>query len=191
MGLDISTKTGYAVLEDGVLTKYGLLKAEDSDEYTLNDLNYLVRAELMANKIAFLILAENPDFIYVEQTNQGRFKSQKLLEFIHCLFLKFVVHKSITTTTFYVDTSKWRSTLQIRLTKDQKKHNKLVKGKLARGKITPKHLVVTWANETYSQTFKKKDHDICDAIALCKFGELQSQVPKRDSPSIDIGLKTK
>lgn len=172
LGLDISTKTGYAVLVDGVLTSYGLLTSPMVNDPSLaSDFALLQRARHMRNLISNLILSEVPDMIVIEQTNQGSFRTdQKQLEFIHCLTLEYIRSTPWAAKTQYVDTSRWRSRLEIKLSKDQRKHNKAVKSKLARGKVTPKHLAVAWANEKYNLDLLKKDHDIADGICLATYG---------------------
>ena len=172
LGLDISTKTGYAVLQDGVLISYGLMKAPHVDDPSLcSDFALLQRARDMRNSIAKMVLNTEPDKIIIEQTNQGSFRTdQKQLEFIHCLTLDWIMATPWAPKTQYVDTSRWRSKLEIKLTKDQRKHNKAIKAKTVRGKITPKHLAVAWANQNYSIELLKKDHDIADAICLARYG---------------------
>lgn len=172
LGLDVSTKTGFAVLQDGVLVSSGLLKAEAVYQDKLaEDFSILQRAEDMSSKLLDLVKQNKPNFIFIEQTNSGRFRtSQKQLEFIHCLLLSKLNTLGCADVVRYVDTSKWRSSLQIRLTKSQREHNKNVKNKKARGKITPKHLAVAWANDTFGLSLKKKDNDIADAICLAVFG---------------------
>lgn len=180
LGLDISTKTGYAVMDDGALIDYGLLKVNAVKDEHQEDFAMLERANLVTQKIMDIILTHDPDKIVVEQTNQGSFRgSQKQLEFLHCTFLTEIVARNLKNKVFYVDTSKWRSILKIRLSKDQKTHNKKVKNGAAKGKITPKHLVVIWANQKFGLKMLKKDHDICDAIALAQFGA-EHTVPSTD-----------
>jgi len=167
LGLDVSSKTGYAVLEDGKLLEKGLAKspAVEYDDRE-QDFGALARAEAMCEKIAKLIVKYKPDAIAIEQTNAGKFRtSQKLLEFTHCLILRWVNGQEMALKVRYIDTSKWRSGLGIKLTKEQRVHNKAVKAKAARGKVTPKHLAVAWANKEYGLDLLQKDHDIADAIA--------------------------
>lgn len=171
LGLDVSTKTGYAVMDDGVLTEYGLLKTEAFDFNEAEDFLMLRRAEHASQKILNLINTHKPDYIFCEQTNAGKYRSsQKQLEFIHCKILTEIVRLNMISKFFYVDTSQWRSRLGVKLSKDQRKHNKNVKNKISKGKITPKHLVVLWVNEKFGLNLLKKDHDICDAIAIGVFG---------------------
>lgn len=172
LGLDISTKTGFAILKDGKLIQKGLLKVAATNEYASLDINQLIRAEAVASGIAKVILASKPDLICVEQTNGGKNRSsQKQLEFIHCLFLQWAVRNEVAGRVQYVDTSRWRSTLKVTLSKEDRQHNKLVKQKLARGKITTKHIAVRWVNKEYGLNLILKDNDIADAICLASYGD--------------------
>lgn len=184
LGLDVSTKTGYAVISDGNLLEEGLLKADEVIyDDRVEDFALLTRATIMVGKILEVIKLHKPDMIFVEQTNAGKFRSsQKQLEFIHCVLLDELYQISSPENDYvrvlrYVDTSQWRSNLGIKLSKDERKHNKKVKSKEARGKITPKHLTVRWANSTYGLALKLKDNDRADAIALATFGYKNKDAP--------------
>ncbi len=192
LGLDMSTKTGYAVLADGVLTSMGLLKEEPvtipglAEDYSVHR-----RAVNMAEKVWQLVNKERPDLIVIEQTNAGRFRSsQKQLEFIHCLVLQALLLNGFESRVRYVDTSAWRSALSIKLTKEQRKHNKLVKAKSARGKVTPKHLAVSHVNQTFGLSLKMKDNDIADAICLAEYGQVDLSRPKPGKIDVEQVLKT-
>jgi hypothetical protein len=152
------------------------MKAPHVDDPSLcSDFSLLCRARDMRNEIAKLVLNSEPDKIIIEQTNQGSFRTdQKQLEFIHCLTLDWIMATPWAPKTEYVDTSRWRSRLEIKLSKDQRKHNKAVKSKEARGKVTPKHLAVAWVNEKYKLELLKKDHDIADAVCLATYGHNES-----------------
>ena len=173
LGLDVSSKTGFAILDDGKLVDKGLIKAA-AVEYDDRepDFGQLARAQAMADQLGKLIIKTAPDTIVIEQTNSGRFRtSQKGLEFTHCLILRWASDPDhfFAKRIKYVDTSKWRAGLSIKLTKEQRTHNKKCSKKLARGKITPKHLAVAWCNATYNLDLLQKDHDIADAICLCAY----------------------
>jgi Holliday junction resolvasome RuvABC endonuclease subunit len=189
LGLDVSTKTGFAVMDDGILTSKGLLTAHsDPTDDRIEDFSILDRARRSVDLIRDIITAYSPDMIFIEQTNAGKFRSsQKQLEFIHCLLLSAIStlnsKKDFVRNTKYVDTSKWRSTLKIKLSAEQRQHNKKVKAKIMRGKITSKHLAVAWVNQNYNLSLKIKDNDIADAICVASFGFLH-----RDTPSIKLDL---
>lgn len=192
LAFDISSKTGFAVIEDGKLISHGLIKPEKIHTEELQDIVAVRNACHISTNLMDKIEQAAPDKVFVEQTNSGRFRtSQKELEFIHFAFLYDIMKnfKQIIPNLAYVDTSKWRSVLQIKLSKDQRKHNKEVKLKTKRGKITPKHLVVAWANATYGLSLLKKDHDIADAIAIATFGYQQSLKQSLKTSSIDAILE--
>lgn len=190
LGLDISTKTGYAILQDGVLVDSGCMT---KPTVSIGKLGYAedFTAWAVASQVAALIMStvesNNPDLIVIEQTNLGRSRSaQKQLEFIHCQVLDKIFHFGISTRVKYVDTSQWRSLLQIKLSKDQRKHNKAVKGKTARGKVTPKHLAVAWVNEKFGLDLLKKDHDEADAICLSWLGYITSLAESKPLTDAEI-----
>jgi hypothetical protein len=189
LAFDISSKTGFAVIEDGKLISYGLIKpSKIYNPEEIDDINAVRNACKISSNLMDKIAEVVPDKVFAEQTNAGRFRSsQKELEFIHFAFLYDIIKnfQNYIPNLAYVDTSKWRSILQIKLTKEQRKHNKDVKLKTKRGKITPKHLVVTWANEKYGLQLLKKDHDIADAIAIATFGYHTSVKQKVQSDAIE------
>lgn len=185
LGLDMSTKTGYAVLDNGTLVDKGLITADSkpTDGFLkglVEDYTFLSDAHWISTRIAKLI--GGIDYIYIEQTNIGKNRtSQKQLEFVHCMVLNNLRKLSVADRVRYVDTSAWRSELKVRMTKDDTKHNKLVKAKKIRGKITTKHLAVRWANETYGLDLLLKDNDIADAIAVATYGNIYENKP---TPSV-------
>jgi len=140
--------------------------------YTVvDDYHYVDNADRTSNSIVFLIKKYKPDYIYIEQTNQGRNRtSQKQLEFLHYSALKGIDGCGLAERVRYVDSSAWRKHLKVKLSPEDRKHNKLVKSKLARGKITLKHKAVEWANDLYSLKLILKDNDIADALALVTYG---------------------
>lgn len=193
LGLDISTKTGVAVIEDGQLTHYELIHVEFMPvESKIDDFNCLDRASIMAKKLLAVVTSVQPDFIFIEQTNLGNNRrDQKLLEFTHAMVLYelYGVEKKVV----YVDSAQWRSTLGQKMTKEDRKHNKTVKerksegirSKKGEGKLTPKHLSVRWCNEKYGLSLLIKDNDIADAICLASYGYLN-----RQSPQVNVNLDT-
>lgn len=182
LALDLSTNPGYAVMDfkDGVpsLVFFKSQKAICTVKNpVIEDHRLLGNARNVREQVAELVKNFAPDYIVIEQTNQGKNRTtQKQLEFIHCLVLDLLepnINKII-----YMDSSAWRSTLGMKLTKDQRNHNKKIrlkkpnylaeiKGIMPRGKITWKHLSVFWVNKTFPQlNFKLKDNDMADAICM-------------------------
>lgn len=191
LGLDISTKTGIAIIEDGNLTHYELVTVKlASSESQIDDFNHIDRATEMANRLLDVVKKHDPDFIYIEQTNLGNNRTaQKLLEFTHCLVLMTL--REYATKIAYVDSSAWRNSIGLQLTKEDRKHNKEVKKNLeqgvragpGKGKKTSKHLAVRWVNEKFNLDLKIKDNDLADAICLAYYGHLY-----RQKPAVEVNL---
>jgi hypothetical protein len=184
LGLDLSTHLGYAVNSDGSLGEYEVkhLNAESSNYQgngTVDDYRFIFLAENAAEFVKALLAVHRPDLILIEQTNLGKSRTdQKLLEFIHFAVLKAIEESGAAAMVNYVDSSAWRSGLQIKLSKDQRAHNKAVKAKTVRGKITPKHLSVDWVNKKYGLSLLLKDNDKADAICIAAFGQKLMNAPK-------------
>lgn len=185
LALDISTKTGWSLIhkEEGQdeqvsIGHYGRLVAEKSvDEWGEYPFNYLKLADHMAKRICELVQEHSPDFIVIEETNKGKNRyTQKMLEFIHCKLLDRLADTKYANTVNYVNTSDWRKSLGIYMTKEDKKNNAKVnkakrQGKSKKelglkGKITRKHIAVRLVNDKYGTNFKQKDNDTAEAICI-------------------------
>jgi len=195
LGLDLSTKMGWAVVsieETGTPRIWGIGTEEvpappdSGPEYEPVD-----RAALVAKEVEKLINSFNPGSVFIEQTNAGSFRdAQRQLEFIHCTVLQVLDRMGFRGLVGYVDTSRWRSFHGLKMTKDQKAHNKSVKqggpAVVARkGKITWKHLAVDWANEKFGLSLKMKDNDQADALAVALYGISTLNANKSWTPSAD------
>jgi hypothetical protein len=187
LGLDLSTNTGFAIFEDQKPTKYGNIQTEKDKiaDYGTYPLNYLAAAEDIAQKVLDLIEETKPETLVIEETNkQARFSSRystKILEFIHCLILNKIKHKT-DLKIVYLSTGDWRRSVNIKLTKEHKKLNakmskarregkkigdiKDIKDTKIKGKITNKHLAVQFVNAKFGMSFKLKDNDIAEAMCL-------------------------
>lgn len=173
LSIDASTKSGWAIFDEkGNLSKYGQLPHVKVENFNVNDdpnkqpeypYNIVLGAEQVGLDILQLAESIRPSVIVIENTVKGRNRhTQRLLEFIHyCILTKLSSFKIV-----YMDPSEWRSALDLRLTKDDKKNNSLVSKGKKRGRITKKHLSVRLANEKFSLSLKQKDNDISDAILL-------------------------
>jgi Holliday junction resolvasome RuvABC endonuclease subunit len=186
MGLDLSSKTGYAIISDGKLESFGKITTDGVFlTHEIQEYNYIYQARAIANRLLNLIKRANPDYIIIEQTNLGRSRdTQKGLEFVHYAVLDMLEILGLDTKIAYVDTSAWRRVLKLKLTKEQRAHNrknaelrrKKRRGeakaapKKGEGKITWKHLSVSWANEKFGLSLKLVDNDMADAIALAEYG---------------------
>ena len=145
LSLDVSSKTGYAVLdidedEDKTLLgmqlfDYGLVRMPTPlDEAGIYPWNYLAASKEMGVELCKLVAKYDPRVVVVEEVNKARARySQKLLEFLHSALLNNlsnITNGVQTPAVFYLSTSEWRSRLEIRLSKEDKKNN----GKLNKAK---------------------------------------------------------
>lgn len=187
LSLDISTKTGYALLisdESGIeLEDWGQMPQipQPDGPYPHSFVDWAYKC---FEKIVELIDRLAPDVLVIEETASGSKSahSQKILEFIHWNVAKFIKDTGIRAT--YVLTEQWRRETGCKMTKEESKHNKEVKkykeknetkiaynedGKRV-GKIGRKHVNVRRANEVFGQflpeLLRKKDEDTADALLL-------------------------
>jgi hypothetical protein len=174
LALDLSIKPGWAILENGKLLDCGQeqFKIEDFNvnNYPNKSSKYPYNLVDTVNEVADYICniyesESDIDFIVIEGTVRGinRF-TQRSLEFAHMAVLtRFDKERNKIK---YLDPSEWRKIINLRLSDEDKQHNKLVKKKLAKGKITHKHLSVRYVNQTFNKEFKLVDNDMCDAVCL-------------------------
>lgn len=170
--LDISTKTGWSYFINGKLKDFGLIELKKN----INDFgnypeNFTTFAKTIAERIKqkFNEIVSN-DFwddgmIVIEETSKSRGVYQhKILEFIHCEFLRKFEEKGCIIK--YVRTGQWRKTVGLKLSKEDKEHNKLVREKKAKGLITKKHLSVRLVNKLFDLNLKLKNNNEADAIII-------------------------
>lgn len=191
LGLDLSYKTGWATISGSNLTQYGqILASKTNQDFSLVfDYYQIDRANSLAEEIFLLVCKINPDKIFIEQTNLGRNRiDQKGLEWIHFALLSRL-RADYGPKVSYVDTGEWRSKLGIKLSKDQRKHNKAVNKKQVRGKITSKHLAVAKVNAQFGLSLKLKDNDIADAICLAWHGSKILEAQNTVSTSVNLALR--
>lgn len=178
MSLDLSSKSGWAILNDGKLEDRGLIRVsirdfsvmnhpEQSPEYPKNILD---AANEMGSLIEQLIKDKKPDHVVLENTCKGRNRStQRILEWIHKAVLdRFILNGWEIN---YLDVSEWRRILNIRMSKEDKKNNyNINKGKKKtlglKGKVTSKHLSVRFVNEQHNLDLLVSENDQADAICL-------------------------
>ncbi len=194
LALDLASTTGYAVLEgnDAVqsLVTHGVIARDRAISfYGVYPWSYLGVTEDSALAIIELVLAQKPDRIVVEETNQtkGSRYAQKYLEFLHRAVLQKIwecgLYEDPRTAVAYISTGEWKKALRIKLSKDQAKANRKLKqlkdvskdpevlraAKKAagiRGKVTSKHLSVQYVNTHWGMSLKQQDDDVADAICL-------------------------
>lgn len=174
LGLDISSQTGWCVMEDGNLLQYGCLPYEiQSNEFPWG---ILKSAEEISDLIINKIQNTTCDKIIVERTVLGRARdSQALLESIHTLFQKKIKELDLDQKIHYIDVSLWRKKINLKLSKEDKENNKFInkaKEKVVKkngkriGKIGKKHVSVRYANEKFGLNLKLKNNNEADAINL-------------------------
>lgn len=182
--LDISTNTGFAYFEDGNLKEYGLIclnnkenKKKSIAEFGKYPENYQEYALTLAKKIkAKMDSLVSEDFwddgmILIEETTKSRaVYTQKILEFIHCQFIRLFAGRGYIIK--YIKTGEWRKCIELKMTNEDKKSNQEVRKGKKRGLITKKHLSVRMANELFDLGLKIKDNDIADAILVGYVGTL-------------------
>lgn len=188
LALDISSKTGWALLEgeagkaNPVIVDRGLVELGAPivafGEYPSC---YLLAAEAQAANLAQLSARFDPDMVVIEETNLGKSRYvQKFLEFLHCTTLREL--RNVKQIPVYISSSNWRSALGLQMSKEDKKNNgKLSKAKRIaaqegkkldkaglgiKGRIGKKHLSVRYVNAHFGLNLKMKDNDVADAICL-------------------------
>lgn len=177
LALDLSTKTGYAVLDGKQgqkpkLSAYGTVYLPKGVIKNYGDYpwSFVDAVDDLVDQLTTIWENRELDAIVIEETNLASFSrmSQKALEFIHHAVLLEL--RKLDIPVYYINTSEWRSILKLNLSTEEKKHNRMTKAQRAelgiKGKITKKHLSVRKANELYGLKLKIKSNDIADAICL-------------------------
>lgn len=187
LSLDISTKTGWALLVSGdelILESHGQIpQIHQPQEYSYPE-SFIVWATECYHKILQVIDDTAPDVLVIEETAAGSkaIYTQKILEFIHFLVAKFIKETKIKV--IYFMTEQWRRDVGCKMTKEESKHNKQVSAykkanetKIAYdeagkriGRKTRKHINIRRANEVFGEflavPLRKKDEDTADALLL-------------------------
>ncbi len=173
LALDLSTKSGWSVFEDGIRISSGVLDKVFVKDFNVNDepgksplfpYNVIEAADTVCRMVMNLIGEHQPDALVIEQTTMGRNRfTQKLLEWIHFAFLKQIGGKM---PLHFIDVSEWRKLVEMRLSVEEKRNNRDVSQGKKRGKVTKKHLAVNMVNAKYGLGLKIKDNDQADAILM-------------------------
>jgi hypothetical protein len=157
LGLDISTKAGWAVLQSAesglpALGAYGLVEKTKKNvlEYGSYPECYRRAAKDVADQLLAVVREHCPDVVIVEETNQGQNRyTQKLLEFIHkelgdgwdtgnaghmkefpCTVEADGKHRHqrlVMPKIVYISTGTWKQALGLKKPKDAKKNDELLK----------------------------------------------------------------
>jgi len=205
--LDVSSKTGYALMisngPDLTLEEYGTLP-QIHEPLGWYPSNYVCWAYEVFGAIKELIDRFKPEVLVIEETVAGSKSvySQKFLEWCQFLLAQYIKDTGIKSS--YLLTGAWRSEVSAKMTKEESKHNKMVKeykeknnskyaydtkGKRI-GKLTKKHINVRRANEVFGKFLKtplrKKDEDTADSLLLGYCYHLRRQKGYKVVPEIDM-----
>jgi len=173
LALDLSTSTGWSIIDAGILKEYGHLSVSVND-FNVNNhpeksphypYNIIDAVNSMADQVLAVYKQVKPDLTAIENTVRGRNRStQRILEFLHKEVLELLRDENAKLV--YLDPSEWRAALEVRLSKDDKKNNRMVYQGKKRGKVTKKHLSVRMANALCGLDLILKHNDIADSICL-------------------------
>lgn len=192
LGLDLSTHIGWSVMNNDILEYYGLYDAPNFSGRSMDHSLLAERARYAMTHVGNLLWKYKPDYIVIEETNLGKQRlAQKQLEWIHFTVFDLIEKANLSNKVIYIDTSAWRKMLSLKLSKEQREHNKNVKksktrSKSGEGKVTWKHLSVNYVNDRFGLKFKFKDNDITDAICLACSGLVFIKEINTQSPSVKI-----
>lgn len=191
LGLDLSTKPGFALITDKKLMFYGTLdntelfkKAKKSYNYPES---YLKATDQIVYNIYELIESLIPnygiiDVVVIEETTGSHNNySQKILEFIHYSLCKLLLENQFKIV--YIRDGVWKKMMGAHMTKDEKNNNakisrlkrelgvKIVrkdkKGNKLR-KVSKKDAYIRAANSMFNLSLKRKDEDQAAAILLAR-----------------------
>jgi Holliday junction resolvasome RuvABC endonuclease subunit len=187
LGLDISTKTGYALIISGdggmELRDYGTIPQIHlpEGEYPGNFVDWSTSCFYEIEK---LIGSLNPEVLVIEETSKGskNAMSQKVLEYIHYNLAQYIKNTGIRSV--YIMTEQWRREIGCQMNKEEKKRNKEsrtykeknkttisydINGKRT-GLIGRKHVNIRRVSEIFAgqlkEPLKRKDEDLADGLGL-------------------------
>ena len=115
-----------------------------------------------------------PDEIVLEQTNKGRDRwRQKLLEWLHYELCTMIMLDLDPIKLSYIDTMEWHKILEIKLSKEDRLHNKKIRqnnkieaNQKMIGIKDDKDVAIKWVRSKFGYELMKKENDIADAICL-------------------------
>lgn len=185
LALDISTKTGWALFENGTPVSWGTLfpdkTVKDFGAYPINFVRYCQYiAYKIIQEIVSPILNKSSDYleVVIEETNASKQNySQKILEFLHFCVVESLYDLGLNPK--YIRTGEWRKFTDSKMSKEEKAINakiakikkqtgkKLAKidGKVV-GKKSRKHVAIRRVEEILNIPLLRKDDDAADALLL-------------------------
>ena len=165
LSLDLSTKTGWAVLEHPALLGYGLIQVSTEQFLDKYPVNYIKCAKMIAQRIEKIVEQFKPTDIAIEETNQGGKRvsrySQKQLEYIHFAVADMLLARGVLPK--YVNSRSWQSIVGTALSKDQRQHNKALNEEKDKAKAKLKEL----CEQAIQQQFQRK-LDACETPTQSK-----------------------
>lgn len=184
LALDVSTKTGWALFENGEPVAWGTMfpdkTVKDFGQYPVN---FVLLAKYLSTRLYCEIVlptkekASNLEVI-IEETNSSKQNySQKLLEYMHFCIVDRMFENDIRPK--YIRTGEWRKHVDAHMSKEEKSLNakiarikkktgkKLAKidGKVV-GKKGRKHVALRRVKEVFGIELLRKDEDAADALLL-------------------------
>jgi len=185
LALDISTKTGWALFEDGAPVSWGTLfpdkTVKDFGAYPINFVRFCqYLAYKIIQEVVNPILDKSPDYleVVIEETNSSKQNySQKILEFLHFCIVESLYDIGLNPK--YIRSGEWRKFTDSKMSKEEKSINakiakikkqtgkKLAKidGKVV-GKKSRKHVAIRRVEEILNISLLRKDDDTADALLL-------------------------
>jgi hypothetical protein len=176
LSLDVSSKTGWALFVGDEPVDYGRLDLGTKIAGYCGlryPKDHLAAARKTADKILQHVQKYSDTIpglhVVIEDLNRGhKVSTQHFLDWTHCFVLEGLAAMKIPVE--YLTSGVWRAAVGLRMTTEDKKHNKEIRSKPTKkaGKITKKHLAVRLCNQRWGNRFGfiLKDHDIADAILL-------------------------
>lgn len=177
LALDLSTTcTGVAIfdIKTKKLEKYYSIKPNTKGMSKLETLEIaLNKIEDLTSQLSKILKDLNPELIIIEQINRGVNRlSQKTLDIMHGSLLFEIRKQKMLNKINFVDSSAWRKGLGIRLSDEDKKHNKNIRKTSKKDKrlklevINWKTLAVRYVNEHFKLQLDDKNHDTADSICV-------------------------
>jgi Holliday junction resolvasome RuvABC endonuclease subunit len=187
LSLDLSTKTGYALLissdKGPILEDYGQIDKIECPENEPYPGSYVTWAYKCYFEVEKLIEKYQPDVLVVEEVTKSKNPfSQKILDWLHFLVAKYIQETGIRN--YFFQTGDWRREVGSYMNATEKKRNKEVreykkknKTKLAYdingkriGVIGKKHVTIRLINDAFKDQLRaplrRKDEDSADGISL-------------------------
>lgn len=137
IGLDLSTKPGFAIFKGETLERFGTLWAEKTrEDFGPYPMNYLLLADHVAVRIINEVIdrellnrSDVPTIVIEETTGSNQNYTQKILEFIHCRLLHHLHFRS-PYNIIYIRDGVWKKLVGA----NQNKEEKRLQAKISRQK---------------------------------------------------------